>query len=101
MIVEKLIDILDIKEKQAMAFCTVYKYKVKNEDLQNMIYDYCNDIVDSFLEKYKKELQDDNVVLKLRQHISNIEANHEHSGKIVYESLYKKLNKLVNKNKIV
>ena len=95
--VKRLIDILDVKEEQALAFCSIYKDTLEYEDLQNAIDNYCANMVESFMENYKKELQNDTVVLQLRRHIHSIGADKEHSGKRVYETLYKRINKTVKR----
>ena len=96
---EDLIEILEIKEMQSLAFCDIYKEKLSNEDLQKAIDNYCDNMVGVFLEQYKKELQDNTVIVKLRKHIYKIGADKKHSGYRVFEALYKRLKEFENNKK--
>lgn len=92
MTLANLIDILDVKEQELRAFTSVYKDKFKNvEDLQKAIDNISNNMASNFIEKYRQDLMDDDIMINLRKYICNIGANKKHSGKRVLEALYKQL----------
>ena len=92
MTLKDLIDIGDVREKQAFAMTSFFAGKVDNERLQNAVDAYCDNLARSFISKYKRELQDNDLLLGLRRHISSINADKPHSGYRFYEALYKVLN---------
>ena len=96
MTLKDLIDLGDVKEKQAFAMTSFFAGKVDNERLQNAVDAYCDNLARSFISKYKDDLQDKDLLLGLRKHILSIGANKPHSGNRFYEALYKKLNDYEN-----
>ena len=92
MTLKDLIDLGDVREKQAFAMTSFFAGKVDNERLQNAVDAYCDNLARSFISKYKRELQDNDLLLGLRRHISSINADKPHSGYRFYEALYKVLN---------
>ena len=92
MSVENIIQVLEVKEKQALAFTKIYKDKLPYEELQKAIDEYCKSMVISFLESHKEILSDKEINLSLRRYIINIGSDKPHSGKRVFEVLYKALN---------
>ena len=96
-----LIDILEIRIKEALAYCGIIKEKfdaglLNIEDLQTNIDNLCNNMADNFIEKYKTYLEKDSIRLEIRRHLVNMGANRQHSGKRVQEALYKKLDSFEN-----
>ena len=96
---KNLIDLADVKEKQAFAFTSIYNGKVSNEELQKGIDDYCSQMADSFIAEHGEKLLNDELRINLRRHICNIGADKKHSGHRFYEALYNKLNTLENNKK--
>ncbi len=92
MTLKDLIDLGDVREKQAFAMTSFFAGKVNNERLQNAVDAYCDNLARSFISKYKSELQDKELLFGLRKHILSIGADKPHSGNRFYEELYKKLN---------
>ena len=93
MLDKKFIDILDVKERQALAFTGIYKEKLSYDDLQKAIDQYCMNMACNFLEVYKVYFQKDNNLLELRRYLCSLQADKPHSGKRVCEALYKILDK--------
>ena len=87
-----LIELAEIKEKQALAFTGYLNGKVEDEELQKMVDNYCYNMAVSFITKYKELLEDEQIYYGLRRHISSIKADKPHSGHRFFESLYKNLN---------
>ena len=92
MTLQELIELGDVREKQAFAMTSFFAGKVYNERLQNAVDAYSDNLARSFISKYKRELQDKELLIGLRKHILIIGANNPHSGKRFYEALYKALN---------
>ena len=91
MTIKDLIDLADIKEKQAFAYTSIYNGKVPNDELQKGIDEYCTSMAISFIASHNLN---DEMILKLRRHILSICADKKHSGHRFYEALYKELNNL-------
>jgi len=89
-----LINFLEIREKEAIAFLGYYKDKVDIDDLQLAVDEVCNNMAESFIQKYKEKLNDSNLKLNLRRYLCSVGADKKYSGKRVHEALFKKLNKL-------
>lgn len=94
---KKLIELLEVKEKQALAFTSIYKDKMGYRELQIAIDEYCDNMVLTFIKEHEKEIYDKETNIELRRYISNIGADKPHSGKRVFEALYKNLNKRVKR----
>ena len=92
MTLKDLIDLGDVREKQAFAMTSFFAGKVDTERLQNAVDAYSDNLARSFISKYKRELQDKDLLLGLRRHILSINADKPHSGYRFYEALYKALN---------
>jgi len=95
---KNLIDLANIKEKQAFAMIDLYKGKVENKVMQSIVDDYCDNMANTFLEKNELDLQDVEIYQQFRNYIILIGANKPHSGHRFYEALYKKMSEL-NKDK--
>ena len=98
MLDKKLIDILDVKEKQALAFTSIYKEKLEYDDLQKAIDQYCSNMACNFLEANREYLQKDNNLLELRKYLCSVQADKPYSGKRVHEALYKIIDKAQTKS---
>ena len=51
MLDKKFIDILDVKERQALAFTGIYKEKLSYDDLQKAIDQYCMNMACNFFKR--------------------------------------------------
>ena len=92
MTLKDLIEIGDVREKQAFALTGILSDKDVNvKKLQMEVDSYCDELACSFISKYKNDLQDKDLLLGLRKHIITINADKPHSGYRFYEALYKKL----------
>ena len=108
MTLKTLIDLGDIKEKQAFALTGYLADKIDVdkldiETLQNAVDSYCDNLAHSFISEHKDDLKDKHLLLGLRNHILSIRADKPHSGYRFYEALYKKLNdfeKIISNNLI-
>ena len=90
-----LIDILEVKEQELLAFTSIYKDKIQNvENLQRVIDNVANNMANTFIKKYHEYLVDDDIIINLRKYICNMGADKKHSGKRVLEALYKQLDDL-------
>lgn len=92
-----LIELLEVKEKQALAFTSIYKDKLDYKDLQTAIDEYCNNMILTFIKEHEKEIYDKEINIELRRYISSIGADKPHSGKRVFEALYKNLNRVIKR----
>jgi len=102
MTVRDLIELGDVKEKQALAMLTYYIVKLENEEikekeLQEMLDNYCLNMANTFLETHKDELKDKQLNWQFRSHMQVIGADKPHSGHRFYEALYKQMG-LYNKD---
>lgn len=87
-----LIDILEVKEQELLAFTLIYKDKFQNvEDLQRAIDNVANNMTSNFIKKYHEYLVDDDIRIGLRNYICTMGSHKSHSGKRVLEALYKQL----------
>ena len=93
MTIKDLIELADVKEKQAFAYTSIFNGKVPNDELQKGIDEYCTSMAISFIESHQHQL-DNEMTIKLRRHILSIGADKKHSGHRFYEALYKELNNL-------
>ena len=89
--VRDLIAFADIKEQRALALISLYHGKLPNKDLQEMVNNYCNNMVDIFIENYKDALNDEKIRWQFTSHMLVISADKPNSGRIFYETLYKKM----------
>lgn len=101
MTLQNLIEILEVREKEALAYTGILKRKLEKkeieiEELQSAVDYLCDNMASIFIEKYKKYLNDEKNLVNLRRYICSVGANNPHSGKRVHEALYKKLNCLNN-----
>ena len=94
MTLNKLIDLADIKEKQAEALLSFYHSRIPYESFQTMVDDYCTSMATSFIETHQEDLQDEELKKQLNNYIVLIGADSLHSGHRFYEALYRKLNGL-------
>ena len=93
MTVESAIELFDVKEKQALAFCEIYKDKLDYEDLQMAIDYYCNNMAESFIETHNQFFANEVFRIQLNRYLYSIGANKPHSGKRFHEAMY---NQIVN-----
>ena len=91
MTVERAIALFDVREKQALAFCEIYKDKLAYEDLQRAIDDYCNNMAKSFVENHSQAFTDETFRTQLKRHLHNVGADKPHSGKRFHEAIYKQV----------
>ena len=91
----------DLQEKQAFAYlCYLNSKNTSVAQLQQQVDTYCNNLADTFILKYKNILQDKNILVGLRRHISWLGSDKPHSGHRFYEALNNSLNifELTNSN---
>ena len=100
MTLKHLIELGDVQEKQAFAYLCYLNNKIFDEQLQQQVDAYCNNLAVSFISKHKDLLQDKNILVGLRRHISWLGADKPHSGHRFYEALNNSLNifELTNSN---
>ena len=95
MTLKQLIELGDVQEKQAFAYlCYLNSKNTSVAQLQQQVDTYCNNLAGTFILKYKNILQDKNILVGLRKHISCIGADKPHSGNRFYEALYNSLNNM-------
>ena len=87
-----IIDLCDVKEKQAFALTAYLNGKVEISELQKQVDSYCVNLANSFLSQHQAHLQDKTILIGLRRYIVSIGANNKHSGHRFYEALYTQLN---------
>ncbi len=93
-----IIDLCDVKEKQAFAL-TGYlnSKKVEISELQSQVDSYCVNLANSFISQHQAHLCDKTILNGLKRHILSIGANNKHSGHRFYEALYIQLINFENK----
>ena len=91
MILKNLIELAEVKEGQAFALTGYLNGKIQTDELQKQVDDYCQKMVESFISKYKKLLEDKEIYYGLINHIVSIGANKPHSGHRFFEALSKNL----------
>ena len=91
MTLNNLIDLADVKEKQARALLAYYNGRIPPEKFQGLVDDYCNNLADSFLETHQTDLEDSNLKGLFKNYMLLINADEPHSGYRFYEALYKKM----------
>jgi len=97
--IRDLIDLADIKEKQALALLTHYIPKLENDeiqekDIQAIIDNYCNNMAESFIENHKADLLEKQLNWQFRSYLLGKGADKPHSGHRFHEALYRKINLL-------
>ncbi len=97
MTVENAIELFDVREKQALAFCKIYKEKLEYEDLQRAIDDYCNDMAEIFIETHKQFFNNEVCITQLKQYLHSIGADKPHSGKRFHEAMYNQIANIKDK----
>ena len=95
--VKTVMDLLEVREKQALAFCHVYKEKLSYEDLQSAIDCYCNNMADSLIQRCTTLIYEEKFRNDLKRQLHNLGADKPHSGKRAYEAFYKKIIELEKK----
>lgn len=91
MTLKQLINLADVQEKQAFAYCCYLNDKTSDNQLQKNINSYSNNLAKTFVLKHKIILQDPEILLGLRKHIWVLGADKPHSGHRFYEALSKVL----------
>ena len=99
MTVENAIDLFDVREKQALAFCTIYKERLKYEDLQEAIDNYCNNMAESFIEAHSQFFANENARIQVKKYLHSIGADKPHSGKRFHEAMYNQIVNIKDKRK--
>ena len=84
-------DLLDVKEKQSLAFCHIFKEKMSYEDLQKAIDNYSFNMAESVLERCKQVVADEKNRKEIKKKLCSLGADKEHSGKRVHEAFYKQI----------
>ena len=92
-----IIDLCDVKEKQAFALTSYLNGKVEISELQKQVDSYCVNLANSFILEHQKHLKDITIISGLKRHIWAIGANSQHSGHRFYEALYIQLINFENK----
>lgn len=100
MTLKNLIIILEVKEKEALAYTGFLSKKLDNdkldvEELQKLVDNFCNNIAVNFIETYSLQ-KDESLRNNMFKYLYSVGANKPHSGKRVSEALYKKLSVLQN-----
>jgi hypothetical protein len=75
----------------------VYRNKVDNEELQQGLDNYCDNMAQSFIQTHAELLTDEKLRVQLRRHIASMGADKKHSGYRFYEALYRNLDSLTSK----
>ena len=99
MTLEKAIELFDVREKQALAFCEIYKDKLDYEDLQKAIDIYCNNMAESFIETYKQFFSSEDFRIQFKIYLRSIGADKPHSGKRFHEVMYSQIVNIKDKSK--
>lgn len=89
--VKIIMDLLEVKERQALAFCHVYKEKLSYDDLQSAIDCYCNNMADSLIQRCTPLIYEEKFRNDLKRQLHNLGADKQHSGKRAHEAFYKKI----------
>lgn len=97
MTVENAIELFDVREKQALAFCGIYKEKLEYEDLQLAIDDYCNNMAEIFIETHKQFFNNEACRTQLKRYLHSIGADKPHSGKRFHEAMYNQIANIKDK----
>ena len=87
-------NLLEVREQQAIAFCKIYKDKLEYQDLQKSIDNYSNNLAKSLIQKCMPFLCEDDFRNDLMIQLRAIGANKKHSGKRVFEAFYRQLTNL-------
>jgi hypothetical protein len=87
----RLIDLMDVKEMQAMAYLEYYVEKMPRVILQKELDDYCDRMAEAFVENHHAEFENEETLSYVKKHIIAFGADKAHSGKRFYEALYKQL----------
>ncbi len=100
--IRDLIELADIKERQALALLTHYIPKLENNEInekevQENIDNYCDNMAETFLENHKEDLKDKQLNWQFGSYLLVKGADKPHSGYRFYEALYRKMS-VVNKD---
>lgn len=97
MTVENAIELFNVREKQALAFCEIYKDKLDYKDLQKAIDNYCNNMAESFIETHKEFFANEGIRIQLKRYLHSIGADKPHSGKRFHEAMYNQIANIKDK----
>ena len=89
--INKLIQLIEIKEMQAYAYFDYYLDKMLIDDLQKELDGYCERMAESFIRNHYGDFEDSEMLVAVRRYITSFSANKAHSGKRFHEALYKAL----------
>ena len=97
MTVERAIELFDVREQQALAFCEKYKDKLDYESLQGAIDNYCNNMAESFIEAHNQFFANEDVRILVKRYLHSIGADKPHSGKRFHEAMYNQIANIKDK----
>ena len=98
MTVERAIELFDVREKQSLAFCDIYKEKLDYDNLQVAIDNYCNNMAESFIEAHSQFFANEDARIQLQRYLHSIGADKPHSGKRFHEAMYNQISNIKDKN---
>ena len=97
--VKKLIGLIELKDKYAIALMDHYINKGLNtKDLQILTDSVCNDWARTFIALYHNDLADRKTEVAVFRYLDSIGARQGHSGKRFSEALYKQLHNIFINN---
>ena len=95
--IKHVIDLLEVREKQALAFCNIYKEKLSYEDLQKSIDFYASNLAKGLIQKCTPLIYEEKFRSDLKRHLHNLGVDKPYSDKRVYEAFYNQLIELEKK----
>ena len=95
--VKDIMDLLEVKERQALAFCDMYKEKLEYDDLQKAIDYYAKNLAKSLIQKCTPLIYEERFRNDIKRQLYIIGVDKPHSGKRVYEAFYKQVIELEKK----
>ncbi len=94
---KKLIDLIKLKDKYAIALMDYYIDKgVNTKDLQRYIDSICDEWARTFIATYHNNLTEKEVQIAIFRYLDGIGAKQSHSGKRFSEALYRQMHNYVN-----
>ena len=91
MTVKNIIDLLDVRNCQAKAYCEVYSKYLEYSDLQKAVNGYALNLANSLMKQCEAQIKNESFRKELKQNLLNIGANKNYNGKRVHKAFYELL----------
>lgn len=96
--INKLINLIELKDKSACALMDYYINKgvTANREFQKYIDDVCDSMAKNFIIKYQEQFNNRQMQIEIFRYLDSLGVKQGHTGKRFSEALYRQLHLYIN-----